>query len=246
MAIEVQKRDAKILKMVFACRVASYSQIANRCFGDLHKTIAYRRIRKLCDNGLLQPKIAVSDKFEDKYLEATEKSWKHIQELWSFVVDRPHFKSESPVHDLRLNEIVFRLEKLKTFRAFYTENLLQSSSALAQDKYVRDLVNIQADGALFLNGPDGKIYVYGVEFESSKKAPERYRDKLSAYYLARGISGVIYICSEQEIVSSLVRIDKELREDRRSILHFGFENEVLESRDKIVFKNAKEHAIELY
>jgi rod shape-determining protein MreB len=49
--------------------------------------------------------------------------------------------------------------------------------------------------------------------------------------------------STNEIVKA---IDKELREDRRSILHFGFENEVLESRDKIVFKNAKEHAIELY
>ncbi len=232
--------------MVFACRVASYSQIASRCFGDRHKTTAYRRIRKLCDNGLLRANVALSDRFEEKYVEATERSWKAIRELWPFVVDCPHFKSESPIHDLRLNEIAFRLEKLKTFRAFYTENLLQSSSALAQDSSVRDLVRVQADGALLLNGPDGRLYTYGIELEISKKTPERLREKLSAYYLARGISGVIYISSEREILSSLARIDQELREDRKSILHLGMENEVLKSKEKIIFRNAKEHAIELY
>lgn len=158
----------------------------------------------------------------------------------------PHFKSESPNHDLRFNEILFRFEKLKTFRSFYPENLLQSSLALSEDQDIRDLAKLQADGALLLNGPDGRTYKYGVEFEISKKTPERYREKLGSYYLAQGVNGVIYICSEREIVSSLTQIDEELREGKSSILYFSFENEVLKSKGKINFQNAKEHAIELY
>ncbi len=188
----------------------------------------------------------MSDQFEKRYVEATEKSWPLIRELWSFEVESPHFKSESPIHDLRIIEVFLRLEKLKTFRFFYSENLLQSSLALAQDQDTRDLVKLQADGALLLDGPDGRSYVYGIEFEISKKSPERYREKLAAYYLARGIDGVIYICSEREIVNSLARIDEELRGERDSILYFGFENEVLKSKEKIYFKNGKEHGIELY
>ena len=207
---------------------------------------AYRRVRKLCDAGLLKPAVAVSENSEKKYVSATEKSWPFIKEHWPFEIDSPHFKSESPNHDLRFNEIIFRFEKLKTFRSFYTENLLQSSLTLAQDQRVRDLVKLQADGALLLNGPDGRTYAYGIEFEISKKTPDRYKNKLGAYYLARGINGVIYVCSEREIVNSLARIDEELREGKDSVLYFGFENEVL-SADKIInFQNAKKHAIELY
>lgn len=124
--------------------------------------------------------------------------------------------------------------------------LLQSSVALAQDGNFRDLVNLQADAALLLNGPDGRLYIYGIEFEISKKSPERYRDKLAAYYLSQKIDGVIYVCSEREIANSLARIDKELRQEKDSILYFGFENGVLEADSKIIFQNAKEHSIELY
>ena len=246
MPLDIQNRDIKILKFVFACRVASYQQIADRCFTGVHRMNAYRRVRKLCDAGLLKSAVTVSKNSEIKYVSVTEKSWSFIREQWPFEMSSPHFKSESPNHDLRFNEILFRFEKLKTFRSFYPENLLQSSLALSEDQDIRDLAKLQADGALLLNGPDGRTYKYGVEFEISKKTPERYREKLGSYYLAQGVNGVIYICSEREIVSSLTQIDEELREGKSSILYFSFENEVLKSKGKINFQNAKEHAIELY
>ncbi len=246
MTIDLRSRDIKILKLVYACRVATYHQIARLCFGDRHRTTAYRRIRKLCDEGLLRATFAISDEYEQKYVEATERSWKFIREQWPFELNSPHFKSESPIHDLRFNEIVFKFEKLKTIKSFYTENLLQSSLTLAQDQSIRDLVKLQADGALVLNGSDGRTYTYGLEFEISKKNPERYREKIGSYYLARGIDGVIYVCSEREILNSLARIDKEVRQDTDSILYLGLETEVLKSQGKIFFQNAKEHAIELY
>lgn len=246
MGTEIQKRDLSILKFAFAHRAVSCEQIARRYFEPNNKVNAYRRIRKLRSAGFLRSSHALTNQGERKYVEATEKAWPVIRDHWPIEITVPHFKSESPVHDLRLNEIFFRLEKLKTFRAFYTENLLQSSVALAQDGNFRDLVNLQADAALLLNGPDGRLYVYGIEFEISKKSPERYRDKLAAYYLSRKIDGVIYVCSEREIANSLARIDKELRQEKDSILYFGFENEVLEANSKIIFQNAKEHSIELY
>ena len=246
MSIEVQERDIKLLKFVFACRVASYQQIVQRCFVEKNRMNAYRRVRKLCGAGLLKSAFVVRGNQEKKYVSVTEKAWPLIRDDWPFDVDSPHFKSESPNHDLRLNEILFKLEKLKTFRSFYPENLLQSSTVLAGEGNLCDLAKLQADGALLLNGPDGRTYTYGIEFEISKKTPERYREKLGAYYLARGIDGVIYVCSEREIVNSLNLIDRELRKEGVSILFFGMEKEVLHSAEKINFQNAKEHRLELY
>jgi DNA-binding PadR family transcriptional regulator len=245
MALEIQERDTRILKFVFACKVASYPQIVQRCFSGCDKSIAYRRIRKLCKDGFLKPFVATNHELEIKYVETTEKAWKAIREQWSFEIDRPHYRSESPLHDLRLNEIFFSLEKLASFRSFYTENLLQSSSALAQEPNLRDLAKFQADGALTIAGRENRSYTYGVELEISKKIPDRYREKLASYYMARKISGVIYICSEREILNSLAQVDAEIRGEKKSILFLGLEDEVLKANGKMYFKNAKEQGIEL-
>ena len=246
MALEIQERDTRILKFVFACKVASYQQIVRRCFSASDKSAGYRRIRKLCEAGYLKPLSTVAPPNEVKYVETTEKAWKAIKELWSFEVDRPHFRSESPLHDIRLNEIFFRLERLGSFRAFYTENLLQSSSLLAQEPNLSDLAKIQADGALVISGGNNRLLTYGVELESSKKTPERYRAKIASYYTARRISGVIYACSEREIANSLARVDEEVRGERSSIVFLGNEDEVLKSEQEIQFKNTQGQLMKLY
>ena len=244
MALEIQERDTRVLKFVFACKVASYQQIVRRCFSASDKSAGYRRIRKLCEAGYLKPLSVVAQPDEVKYVETTEKAWKLIKELWSFEIDRPHFRSESPLHDIRLNELFFRLEKLKSVRAFYTENLLQSSSLLAQEPNLGDLAKIQADGALVIVGTNNRLLTYGVELETSKKTPERYRAKIASYYTARRISGVIYTFSEREIANSLARVDDEVRGERPSIMLLGNEIEVLKAKEKIQFRTIQGQVME--
>lgn len=160
-------------------------------------------------------------------------------------MDTPHFKSESVDHDVRAAEIFMRLEKLKCYRSFFPENLLQSSLALSEDPRFRDLAKIQADGALTVQDSGGSLRIYGIELELSKKCPERYHQKLVDYYLARGIDGVIYISPKQEILNAVARMDQEVRTDRDSILYLGLEDRVLEARDKITFINVNERLLEL-
>lgn len=246
MAIELQERDIKILKFIYASRVASYSQILTRYFKDCHRTAAYRRIRKLRKEHMIKLQSTVIEDKPLEYLTITERAWDLICNSWSFLVDAPYFKSESPAHDLRLNTVFFCFERLKSFRSFMSENLLQSSSALRADMKFRDLARLNADAALVLNGPDRQTYVYGVELELSKKAPERYQEKLQSYYRADGIDGVIYITANQEIQDSLTRIDSDLCKQRDSILYLGSEADVLKSDKKIYFRNAKANGIELF
>lgn len=246
MAMEVQERDVGILKYVFANRVVSYEQIVRRFFPNCHKTAGHRRIRKLCREGLLEVSVILIGKMPLFYVELTEKAWPIISHEWPFYIDRPHFKSESPLHDMRMGEIVPLFEKLTTFRTFLSENLLQSSTDFTEDYEVKSLVKLQSDGALILNGPDGHTYVFGIEFEMSKKSQQRYQDKLLRYYIAHELDGVIYICSSQTIINVIAKADEEIRGERDSIVHFNLEENVLKSKEKIYFKNAKEDGIELF
>ena len=129
---------------------------------------------------------------------------------------------------------------------FKTENLLQSSSALADDPVYRDLVNIQADGALTLKDHQGQSYLYAIEFEISKKTLERYRQKLSVYYQAGGLDGVIYICGNQEIADAIAITDREIRTGKDSIVYLATELSVLGNEGKVFFKNVERDGLGLY
>lgn len=244
MALVIQKRDIQILKYVFGCRAVAYAQVKRRYFATSSNSAANRRLSSLAREGYLKAKSAVHDTKMLKYVEVMEKSWPLIQNEWPFKMDTPHFKSESPVHDMRMAEILFRFNQLKSFHTFLSENILQSSLFFAEDPILRHLASFQSDAALFINGKDGRVQVYGIELEISKKTSDRYKEKVSSYYLASGIDGVIYICGDQQILNSIARVDKEICTNRKSFLYSELESEVLKRSDKIIFKSHAGKTIE--
>jgi hypothetical protein len=168
-----------------------------------------------------------------------------IAHLFSFRLDNPHIKSESPEHDIRLAELVMRLEKLGTFRSFFSENLLQSSSELTQDPILGDFVKIQSDGALALRNENGKQSVYAVEMEITPKAASRYRNKLISYYLSHCLDGVLYVCGSQEIVNLVTEADQAARAQRALILHTVLEENALRPGSPITFGDGKTQTLVL-
>jgi hypothetical protein len=181
-----------------------------------------------------------------KCLGLTDKGWGVIARSWPFEIDRPHFQSESAEHDVRLVRIHSRFEKLTLYADFLSENVLQSSSVLKDKAEYRDLINIQADGALVLKDPNGRRYLYAVELEVSRKAIERYQKKLTAYYRVGGIDGVIYVCADQEIKDLIAKVDREIRTTKDSIVYLADESSVLNSQGKMFFKNVERNGLGLY
>lgn len=246
MKIVVQHRDREILKYVFVFRVVTYDQVRRRFFPANKDSAARRRIRRLCDVDLLRAFFVQRDKKPVKCLGLTEKGWSVIARSWSFEIDRPHFQSESAEHDIRLAGIHSRFEKLTLYADFLSENVLQSSSVLKDKPEYRDLINIQADGALALKDPSGRRYLYAVELEVSRKTIERYQKKLTAYYRVGGIDGVIYICADQEINDLVARVDREIRTTKESIVYLGDESSVLNGQGKMFLKNVERNGLGLY
>lgn len=241
----IQPRDIQIFKFVFACRAVSYDQIIRRHFPKTKPIVACRRLRKLSNAGFL--KVSALELFGKivRVVQPLPQVWPLICEKWPLTVDTPHFKSESLEHDVRMADVFMKFERLKCYRSFFTENLLQSSIALAEDPRFKSLAKLQADGALTITDAAGNSKVYGVEFELSKKSPEGYRQKLIDYYLAKGIDGVLYVSPKREVQSLLTRIENEIGKDRTSLVWFSSEESALTATDKIIFRNRKGQILEL-
>ncbi len=233
------------MKFVFACRAVTYDQIVRRHFPKTREVLARRRVRRLADSGYFKINIIELNGKAVRIVQPCPAMWPLICEKWPLMIDTPHFKSESPEHDVRMAEVFLRFEQLSCFRSFFTENLLQSSLALAEDPRFKDAVKAQSDGALTVVDEKGDLRVYAVELELSKKSPDRYRQKFIDYYLARGIDGVLYISPEREIASLIARVDKEIRSDRESIVRFCYEADAISTGQKLIFSNHEVSHLEL-
>lgn len=246
MKIAIQQRDREILRYTFTFRVVTYNQVRHKFFISNKDSAARRRIRKLCAVHLLRAFYVFQGEKPVKCLSLTEKGWNVIARSWSFEIDHPYFQSESAEHDIRLAEIHSRIKNLSLYADFLSENLLQSSSFLKDKPEYRNLINIQADGALLLKDSSGRSYLYAVELEISRKTIERYQKKLAAYYRLGGIDGVIYICADQEIRNLITKVDREIRTSKESIVYLGDESSVLSSQGKMFFKNVESNGLGLY
>ena len=246
MAVDIQPRDRRIMRHVFSFRVMSYGQVRSKFFPKRFETVARNRINKLVKGGYFRTFVAEKDGKNASCLGLAEKSWPLIAEKWDFEVDKPHFRSESIEHDLRLVDVALKFESLKLFEKFYPENVLQSSSSLAADPRFRDIRNLQSDGALILKDNRGGRILYAVEFEISKKSPDRYIQKLGAYYKAGGIDGVLYVCGNKEIADLIARSDRKARTGKDSIVYLAGEASVLKSDGKIIFRGVDQGGIAMY
>ena len=95
-----------------------------------------------------------------------------------------------------------------------------------------------------MTAPNGRRYLYALEYELNKKAPARYKEKLTSYYTSRHIQGLIYISAAQEILHSLARVNAEICRERRSILFQALESDVLKSTGKLRFHGHQNAVIE--
>ena len=236
--MDFQQRDLEILKFVFASRVVTREQLERNFFADRHCSAAGKRLRKLVRYGYLNVGIGMfyPSSTVTKYYAPTEKTAEAVARLWDFEIDRPHIKSESPGHDIRMAELAIRLRRLPNFSFFVSENQLQSSSDLKDDLIVRDFVRIQSDGVLGLRKPNGSLEVYGIEMEVTPKSLDRYKDKLASYYRSGSPDGVLYFCGMPSIARLIVRADCSVCDRYPSIVHTVLEKDALAVEGKIIFQ----------
>jgi hypothetical protein len=245
LSLKPQSRDTEILIFVFKHRAATLCQIRSSFFAGKHKSTLSKRINRLCNEGYLKQGITLRNQKSMLYYMPTKKTFGLIASKLVYSIDAPYFKSESIAHDLCIAEISLRLSKLRCFKDFIPENILQSSSHLASSAVFGDLVRLQTDAGLVVTGSDSKDYVFAIEVETSLKGYQRYIEKLQAYYLIRSIKGLIYICSNQNIANCLVKADAEVRSGRRSLLYISIIDDALTESGKITFRSPDEHIIEL-
>lgn len=233
-------RDLRIMRSLLESKIMSRQQIGDRFFPNISKDTVNRRLRKIISMGLIIRKpIELSLKASYGY-SLTQKGLAKIKPLLPYEVQNVQASSECPLHDITLNDIRQAFENKSAVQDYYTENILQICADFKSDEQFKPFIELNSDAMVEVDTRIGALNL-AVEFDMIHKSKKRYRQKVGAYYVKRGIDGVLYICASKHIMNTLRKVDKTVTEYHKCEhkLYFALLENVTDTMSELIFTNAK-------
>lgn len=222
-----------MMKFIYMFGAATYDQVRQKFFPIRHSTAAYGRIRALRKHGYVQTFWHLKDNKPQKCVRLKEKARPILVKLWKENLDQPTFE-DGPIEDaLCMNDLHLRFEKLKLFKRMLSHRIIKSSTVLSRDAIYSDLEYQKCSGILELE-KEGDGLLFPIELEFTTRSRAEYERKLRRYYNNRVIEGVFYLCTHNETMDLIAKIDREIRKDQDSIVYAALVPSVINSTDPMV------------
>lgn len=232
-------RDCSILISIFKNKVMTLAQIHQYFFENRCKSVSSRRLLKLGREKLVNKKALLINNKNCTYYSITEKGVELIKHDLYYEVENKNYKSDSVRHDIELVNISERLKETETVKYLVYESELLSSPYDHLDEALYAYYNLQTDLVLKIQQKEGFKGYVALEYERSLKVKRRNIKKLSDYYRYDQIKGVFYICENESIKKSLMKVDEEECANDKSKIYFCTLEEFKKSKNMIVFVNCK-------
>lgn len=228
----LMKRDLEIFNFLYRRKVSEFNLLKDKFFKDADFRIAQRRLLKLKKHGLIDYSFYKSDGKAIKYFYNSKKAFEMYLKEDDILYKGVKLKSEHVSHDLALGYIGDKLLNLRASRKFFFENELNTNEYSLEIEGFQDFKRIKTDSVLEYERGD-ITYHLGVEYESNAKSNTRYTRILKKYYSSENISGVIYVCSNMQILNKISKLEKEIFSNEIPKIYYILKEEVLNHKGSI-------------
>ena len=233
-------RDMRIMRLLFESKVMSREQINKKFFPDAVKHTVNIRLHKIMCLGLIKRKPIAVERGVFYGYSLTQRGLAQIKPRLPYEVKAIRSSSECPLHDIALNDIREAFEAKDAVQRYYTENVMQSCDEYHNDRKFQPFIKLNSDAMAEVDTRIGVLNL-AIEFDATHKSTHRYSQKVNAYYVKRGVDGVLYICANKHILNILHKVDTEVsdRHKRKHKLYFALLEDVTGATGKLTFTNAK-------
>lgn len=238
------ERDHQILISLFKNKVMSFKQVHETFFKGATKPIISRRMHKLIDKRLIKPKGFFVNRKRYICYEISAEGVKVIQHRLNHQVNLKNYKSDSIEHDMDLFDITKHIKDFNAIKQVFTESELQSCSKYLDNKDLRSFVHLRSDRVLGVS-VNSKIRYFAFEFERFLKSSDRNIAKFKDYYDHRDIPVALYVCQSDGMAKSLMKIDKEVREDYKPKFYFINVEKFKSKSKELTFHNSDGEVLNL-
>jgi len=209
---------SKVAIYLYQNKIATVDQVHRDLFPQLTRRAVAKKLAGYEENGYVE-----SASYPDL---PRQKAFHISAKAFSQFVDpeggqfRQELKSEVVLHDLALVDIRQRLEADPRVKSFQTENVVNSIRGLADCDEIDPFEGINPDG-IFQFDLDGEPFAMALEYESSEKFDNRYKDLFDAYYSRPGISGVLFVCKDEKILRHVRNIELSQKRSVASKVYYS-------------------------
>ncbi len=233
------EKERRILQFLFQVKVATFKQIHDQLFGNIAKSAVSRRLGRLLKAKLIQK--AITD-FQGKYTQVYLLKAETVDLLFddsAGAVERYQVQSGAIDHDLILSDIRSHLSTYKKVKRYWTENELQCLKECASNPKLLPFVLLRSDAVMEMRS-DGQDFVVPLELEVSRKAYQRYAEKIKHYYERGNLMSVLFISGSSEIQKAVMAVEKQIADGKRLVFYHQLLKDVLKFEEKMEFFNLKQ------
>ncbi len=230
----LNSRDHKILEHVLKNKVTSCKTLHESPDFKCSMRTLTRSLTKLIASGHI-----VKDFVPNKNMRSATVyylSTKGLNEIY------PHFKdfknvklkSDKIQHDFTICKVRQVVGKLKNVKKVWSENEIKISTNFEYNEALAELDKENSDSALSLEWNGEEIHL-ALEYEASLKSKQRIREKLISYYRHSKINAVLYVCKNESIKSTFMKIEKSFNTSNQQKIYYITLDELLSNPNDPTF-----------
>lgn len=220
------------------------NQIAKQVFPGLDKGNLSHRLNRILNLGFVKDYMDRRLNKNDILYELSSEGVAFTKSIHRFDFDQIPPRTYSREHDVGLTALRQVLETKKSVEQYIPENILQCSPEVREQPQFKSFLDLMSDAVLTLKIQD-KIKIGALEYEPTAKWIERYRDKVLNYYVRSDIGFVLYVCKNEATIQAIRTIENEIKPNGATKVYFSLFENVLASKDKVIFEGRNQARIEI-
>lgn len=231
-------RDHLLFNFLFQARIATLEQVNQYIFGGISLQGVGRRMNRLSEKGYLAKSSFLMEQKAKVAYQVADKGLNEIRSQLPYQVTIRPRKSDSPEHDVTLNDIRSVMTRAEKVQRVLSENELQSCGEFAKNGELRAFVDLNCDGAIQLQ--KGQAYLHAaLEYDASEKSHHRYMEKIGSYYRHTSIPAVLYICKDNKIKKVIQKAEQEVLkgQDKKPKFYYAILSKVIGQVGEVSFEN---------
>ncbi len=203
----IEGKETQIMHYLFHVKVATADQINRDVFKSSDLSYCFKKIRKLEKLEYLQRKYIKLGMRAKSTFHLTKKAYHEFITHENKNDLKKRIFSSSIEHDIQLVDIRYSFKRCKTVLDYNAENFLHSGAGYIDSLGVEDILRINSDALIQLKGST-QDYFFTIEYEANLKFHSRVKQKITQYYKTKRLAGVFYILKNEQIMKSLIAIEK--------------------------------------
>lgn len=200
----------RVLAYLAEQKISTAKQIDKYCFFDASHSLVWKVLKQLRNAKLVETWAIRQDQTRCYLLfSLTKNGLKELKDQGQLELEDFQIRSNSPLHDIVLNDLRLFFSRIVNCELFVSENILRSKVLEEELPDLGIFRSHRSDSAVYMNMNGDRNWL-ALEYERTQKAHARYENKIKSWYQSENIYGVLLVAENEALIRQMSKIESKI------------------------------------